>query len=34
MSEPQRIFVAGHRGLVGGAILRALQAKSFSVSTP
>jgi GDP-L-fucose synthase len=27
MSEAHRIFVAGHRGLVGGAILRALQAK-------
>jgi len=27
MNETERIFVAGHRGLVGGAILRALQAK-------
>jgi GDP-L-fucose synthase len=26
MSDGERIFVAGHRGLVGGAILRALQA--------
>ncbi|MBL9077246.1 MAG: GDP-L-fucose synthase [Planctomycetes bacterium] len=27
MNESDRIFVAGHRGLVGGAILRALQAR-------
>ncbi|HEX5051263.1 MAG TPA: GDP-L-fucose synthase [Planctomycetota bacterium] len=27
MNENDRIFVAGHRGLVGGAILRALQAR-------
>jgi GDP-L-fucose synthase len=29
MNETDRIFVAGHAGLVGGAILRALQAKGF-----
>ena len=29
MNEHDRIFVAGHRGLVGGAILRALQRRGF-----
>jgi GDP-L-fucose synthase len=29
MNETDRIFVAGHRGLVGGAILRALQARGY-----
>jgi GDP-L-fucose synthase len=27
MSEQQKIYVAGHRGMVGGAICRALQAQ-------
>jgi GDP-L-fucose synthase len=30
MNENDRIFVAGHQGLVGGAILRALQAKGWT----
>lgn len=30
MNEGDRIFVAGHQGLVGGAILRALQAKGWA----
>lgn len=30
MQSTSRIFVAGHRGLVGSAIVRALQAKGFS----
>lgn len=30
MIESDRIFVAGHRGLVGGAILRGLQASGFT----
>jgi len=30
MNEHDRIFVAGHKGLVGGAILRALQAKGYT----
>ena len=28
MAAPTRIFIAGHRGMVGGALLRALQARS------
>ncbi|MCL1939093.1 MAG: GDP-L-fucose synthase [Desulfovibrionaceae bacterium] len=30
MQPDSRIYVAGHRGLVGGAIVRALQARGFS----
>ncbi|MDR2161020.1 MAG: GDP-L-fucose synthase [Desulfovibrio sp.] len=30
MQQDSRIFVAGHRGLVGGAIVRALQAQGFT----
>ena len=27
MSKPERIFVAGHRGMVGSALVRALRAR-------
>ena len=30
MRPDSRIYVAGHRGLVGGAIMRALTAQGFS----
>ena len=29
MDKTERIFVAGHRGLAGSALVRALQAKGF-----
>ena len=29
MPEPQRIYVAGHRGMVGAAIVRALRVKAL-----
>lgn len=30
MNKDSPVFVAGHRGLVGSAVLRALEARNFS----
>ena len=30
MNQTDKIYVAGHRGLVGSAIVRALQAKGYT----